>query len=589
MIFSLFTLFWALCSPGMVSSVYADFSWPETVSYYADAADSSIRPQSELPDLSQSRFKLKKKKGILKPRLLPEGANAQDFFAINIETFNQASHSADFLGAKVDFYRKLEFNEKTQKHQRPHAYMDSWRTLFHPPIKKLEGAAHLIDQNLTPDFNPEVHESRYFDAGLQREVDRISDTSLTWGNQLELLKNGDSFQEKLRLIRESKKYFFGIVMVLHCDKSGDQLVEELVRARERGVDVKIIHEGLWTTLMNKQCVSRMRDAGINVLLISDVYRPRNFPGVMHNKFYVRDGEEAIIGGQNLMDSENLATSFNHRTRDSDVLIKSGPAVTDLMADYVDLWGKYGSRRKRKLIKKYELVIAEKKDAEARAGLRGDANYERWFSSRDTRMNGICRVVVQQKGQIKRIAPVNLKYIEAANDSIYATTPKLRYGGKKRFGHERYNTQMANALRKKGAEGLRIELISNGIDGGTGPVTQRVREFKSLAKTELGSEFNGFIVDAALGIMDRSDVRTNREAMLGLMTSPSIRTWTYFQYIHAKQILFDRTLTSIGSFNLEYFSSETNHEAQMFCLDQKLSQQMEESFALDLANSVPVTR
>ena len=49
------------------------------------------------------------------------------------------------------------------------------------------------------------------------------------------------------------------------------------------------------------------------------------------------------------------------------------------------------------------------------------------------------------------------------------------------------------------------------------------------------------------------------------------------------------MLAVGSFNLEHHSSSTNHEAEIFCLDERLANQIEHEFVMDLANSVPFPR
>jgi phosphatidylserine/phosphatidylglycerophosphate/cardiolipin synthase-like enzyme len=64
-------------------------------------------------------------------------------------------------------------------------------------------------------------------------------------------------------------------------------------------------------------------------------------------------------------------------------------------------------------------------------------------------------------------------------------------------------------------------------------------------------------------------------------------YLYCNYIHAKQFMFDRTVTGIASWNFDDYSGSKNHESAIFCLDDSLRVQMERQFVLDMVNSVPV--
>jgi phosphatidylserine/phosphatidylglycerophosphate/cardiolipin synthase-like enzyme len=87
---------------------------------------------------------------------------------------------------------------------------------------------------------------------------------------------------------------------------------------------------------------------------------------------------------------------------------------------------------------------------------------------------------------------------------------------------------------------------------------------------------------------RKIAEKRRGILLELQENLGLRAWTHFNYMHAKQIYIDRTVTSISSLNLDRASLERNHEAGAICMDDGLSEKMETQLVLDLVNSVPFT-
>src|SRR5690606_35650241 len=154
-------------------------------------------------------------------------------------------------------------------------------------------------------------------------------------------------------------------------------------------------EGLYASTINKKCIDRMEDGGVDVIRVADFWKPKYLATVLHNKFWIADGREAVIGGQNFHDFANTSDGF-HLTRDTDVWIKSGPAVTDLEFEYLRLWDRYRKKKKNGSVEPYLTEVKARLQAERDARVRGRLNYTHWLGSPETRMNGVCRVLVQDR-------------------------------------------------------------------------------------------------------------------------------------------------------------------------------------------------
>lgn len=535
--------------------------------------------------------------GLITPRLQPSdfqpesslrvypNYSLQDYFTIDIEEFLKREDRKDFLDSKIRFYKRQAFHEFSQSFDRPYHYISSWGPLFHPPIKNPKRPLEKYFHQYT-DREPNAWSvSPYFSERFHTHLDSLSKTELTSNNKLNLFTNAEAFQKKIQLASQSEKYFFGMVMVYFCSSSTENFITTMGEKVKAGVDVRMILEGLYGSTVAKNCVKKMKRAGIKVLLIKNSLKLMSLTWVLHNKMWIRDGKEAMIGGQNIHQYETRSTGFNGLMRDTEVLV-SGPAVTDMTREYLRLWKLYSKKRDPKT-EEYETQLNITTQNERENKLRGPENYKAWFEDNEKKWSGVCRVLVQDFTKKHHpIAPILAEYIRGAQDQIQFTTPSLYYV-KKKSKKKKWPRILADLIKEKATrDSVKIDIISNGADGGSGTLSAFLRKLSYYHETK---EF--FLLKAIIDTLDRSisnvGARHNRQYLIDISKNAPIRSWTYFQYIHAKQYFFDRIATMIGSVNFDSHSLEKNHESAIICQDKQLAQQMEIQFTMDLINSVPV--
>lgn len=565
-------------------------------SYYADQLGGLIRP-AEL-DLSKSiqtyffeptrlsyadmKFDPKPKFGMIEPTRFLDPEASQDLFALDVDAFVAGSGEADFAEAKRKFHSALKFDEESLFHERPYLYLSDWNSLFHPPVKAMPlPVKRYVSELEEIDFRSA--ESPFFTADFHRRVDEDTTSELTFGNELKYLANGDAYVEKMRLIREARSSIFVAVMSVVCDRTGIPMVEELIRRKREGVDVRIVLEGAYQKTAFRGCLNRMKKGGLNVVLSDDLIRGGKVFALMHNKFWIRDLEEAIIGGQNIFDKQNSSTGFNQRHRDGDVLVK-GPAVTTAVGEFIGIWNEQ-KKRKNGSTERYAREYSRRMAEERAAGLRGSEHYETILSDPDTRMKGVCRVVTQgPQNDRHRLARALFHYVSAARKHAVLTTPDVHY---KTPGEEGFRPTDAlfESLRAGARNGLKVDIVSDGMDGGAGELSMTLREHlgRALDKDVPLKE------KMWIGTKKQADqfyAKSNLEMMKPLAQIPGIRAWMHFQYIHAKHMLIDQIASVIGSFNLEQFS-DSNQETSILCQDENLSKQLAPVLARDIVNSTPL--
>jgi phosphatidylserine/phosphatidylglycerophosphate/cardiolipin synthase-like enzyme len=551
--------------------------------YYAEKTKGMIRPADQFVDRMGLKFVLREQRQHYVTTELRDVNVLNSLFEIDADEFMRRENASSFTQAKLNYFSKRTFNRTRQVFEREYNHLAAWKSLNHPPIQALvEKRSYYY-----PEFTEESYrdlESPLFEVGFQKELDSLTHTGLTYGNRLEQLDNGvESLAKKIALVNSSQKYFFAVVMVHYCDKTSSKIVDAMIKKAKAGVDVRLIVEGVWTSLLLKKCVKRFRKGGVKVILSKGFFNPKTLFTVMHDKIWISDGKRAIVGGQNMHDFENASNGFNDHTRDKDVYVE-GPAVTDLLGEYIALWSLFKRRRRDVSIKSYEAVWRHQLAREEAQGLRGQKHYAKWLNNPENRGHGVCRVLVQGD-QTRRslIADTYMKIINKTKHSIVFNTPTLRF--KKNGTGKKMNSKLIYAMMDKAQyQGVKVDVISNGIDGAFGEAGHQLRSFYKKLRL-MGWDVSAAILSGLEYFFARTVGTSNWKHMVALGKTPNIDTWTYFNHVHSKQMLFDRVLVSTGSYNFDSHSYK-NHESTILCFDQKLASEAEDGFTLDMINSIP---
>jgi phosphatidylserine/phosphatidylglycerophosphate/cardiolipin synthase-like enzyme len=549
-----------------------------------------VRPRLNLN--SQTIFKLKKFRQTTYWDI--EGASLsesvmQKVFELDWNQTSFQQEKMTFLEFKEKEYESYLFREKDFRYTLPFAGLKGWWGLNHPPVEKLESPLSAYHPEFRKKFDLN-QDHAFYDPRFQLNLDKLTGTELTFGNRLDLLKNGDSFREKLELISRTKKRLWVTSLVFFCDESSSQLIDAMAKKSKMGVDVKLIVESYSSRILLTGCIRRMREKGIDVLVISESLNPETFRKVSHSKFWIRDGEEAIMGGQNIMDSENLSTGLDDKARDTDVHIKSGPAVTDLDLKYAEIWEMRRKKMNRKIPVSTLSELKLRYQKEVLNHQRGSNFYSEVLRDPLKRNQGVCRVISQGPGKSRAtIVPAISSFVRSSSDFIYLTSPKIKYeSGEPAESYEA--GPIFEALIERGSNGVRIDLITNGVDAFAGDLTRLSRKLAERSRDNdhlFGERLGWGVSDLLAQAFTKKKVLRSARDLRG--SSEWFHVWNYFRFSHQKVHLFDRRVIGIGSFNLDAHSTEGNRETEIFCMDEHLLQQSEVMAVQDLVNSVPVRR
>ena len=120
---------------------------------------------------------------------------------------------------------------------------------------------------------------------------------------IKFLLDGKNYHNNyLSLINNAKKTIILHTYIFELDDFGERVYESLKKASQRGIVVSIVVDGFGTKSFRKDQVLEMKSLGIkfnifNRLRWTSIHR---WGRRLHHKILVADGEEAIIGGINIV-------------------------------------------------------------------------------------------------------------------------------------------------------------------------------------------------------------------------------------------------------------------------------------------------
>lgn len=177
-------------------------------------------------------------------------------------------------------------------------------------------------------------------APLEFAVGRLTGLPREGGNSVELLRNGDqAYPRMLEEIHRAQKSIGLESYIFRDDAAGKLFHEALIAAQRRGVQVRVLIDGVGGGYFWSGTYRRLRHAGVPVARFLHSYFPWRMPFVNlrnHRKVLVIDGRVGFTGGLNI-GAENLqATSSEHAVRDTHFRFE-GPVVEQLTDAFVDDW------------------------------------------------------------------------------------------------------------------------------------------------------------------------------------------------------------------------------------------------------------
>lgn len=520
----------------------------------------------------------------------------QDMFGLNTEHYILKQGGNSFNEAKRRQYAKFAFDKKKFFHYKTVPALKEWGGLSHPPLRQLDLALEHFDSNFKA-INYKTVDSFYFNPSLQIEIDQLSNSELSFGNKLEALVDQEAFQKKLALIAKARSSILMSSLVFVCDKGTNRLVDLLGEKYRQGVDVKILVDGfIGRALNHRRCLKKLRSQGIEVVETSDFFRHK-LKAIYHTKTLVVDLVEAIAGGHNMIDADNLSRGTDFTNRDVDLYMK-GPMVTDVALQFLENWN-YQRTLKGGISSLYYLhqkIIKQLRD-ENRRGLRGKSQYSRILNNPQTRLKGVCRFIKQAPYEDRHsIGKAYLHMLDKVSHHLVIADPIktdtfTNNIFKTPFEDKWDNFEMFNKLHLKvqalARSGKKIDYITTNM-------------------TMAGNENVAIMNEKIKNQLERGDDLRANWSLLKLWASnkyygnphyknllkdwwpyPNVHIWNHISFMHSKIFYFDRIISSVGSYNFQHNATDHAYESTSICMDEKLNGELDRILVLDMANSIPL--
>jgi cardiolipin synthase len=169
----------------------------------------------------------------------------------------------------------------------------------------------------------------------------VSRFALTSGNRVEILHNGEqAYPAMLEAIDGAASHVYLSTYIFQTNRSGLAFIDALARANERGVDVRVVVDGIGDHYSRPAASRLLARRAVNVQRFMP---PRLIPPAVHinlrnhRKILIADGRVAFTGGMNIGD-RHLANDLENPDRVVDVHFRlHGPVVGQLQQIFLDTW------------------------------------------------------------------------------------------------------------------------------------------------------------------------------------------------------------------------------------------------------------
>jgi cardiolipin synthase A/B len=236
-------------------------------------------------------------------------------------------------------------------------------------------------------------------APLELAGQTITGRSAEGGNSISLIRNGDNgYPQMLAAIDAAERSVALSSYIFRADVAGIPFIDALTRAKQRGVEVRVLIDGVGGNYVTSPTYHRLRRAGVPAARFMHSTWPWRMPFLnlrSHKKILALDGRTVFTGGLNI-GAENITRNQpRHPVFDTHFKFQ-GPVVTQLADVFAADW---------------QFATGER--------LTGDA----WFPALQPVGQSVSRVVTSgPDNDLEKIELVILEALACAKTSIKIMTP-----------------------------------------------------------------------------------------------------------------------------------------------------------------------
>ncbi|HEY6097798.1 MAG TPA: phospholipase D-like domain-containing protein, partial [Anaeromyxobacter sp.] len=177
-------------------------------------------------------------------------------------------------------------------------------------------------------------------ASLVSLGDQVVRRPLAPGNRVELLRGGEAaYPAMIAAIDAAERSVTFCTYLFDPGRAGDAFVDAFVRARWRGVQVRVLVDAVGARYRWPPAHRALRKAGVPVALFLERLAPAWLPFVNlrnHRKILVADGRVGFTGGMNVRDDFLPGPDRPVPFQDLQVRVE-GPVVAHLQSTFTEDW------------------------------------------------------------------------------------------------------------------------------------------------------------------------------------------------------------------------------------------------------------
>lgn len=175
---------------------------------------------------------------------------------------------------------------------------------------------------------------------LEFAIGRLTGLPCEPGNSVKVLHSGDqAYPRMLAAIAAAEKSVGLASYIFRADKAGEAFHQALTEAQRRGVEVRVLIDGVGSGYFWSGTYNRLHEAGVPVARFLHSYFPWRMPFVNlrnHRKVLVVDGRIGFTGGINI-GAENIAADKPPFVVHDTHFELEGPIVEQLTDAFADDW------------------------------------------------------------------------------------------------------------------------------------------------------------------------------------------------------------------------------------------------------------
>ncbi|OOG25931.1 cardiolipin synthase [Thioalkalivibrio denitrificans] len=160
------------------------------------------------------------------------------------------------------------------------------------------------------------------------------------GNRLAPLVNGDeAYPQMLEAIDAAEHSISLATYIFDHDAAGIHFRDALARARARGVQVRVLIDGVGARYSRRSMVRELRRVGVPTRLFLPMHLPRSLAAFNlrnHRKLLIVDGRLGFTGGMNIRAGNLLADPGRHPIQDLQFRVE-GPVVAQMQRVFAGDW------------------------------------------------------------------------------------------------------------------------------------------------------------------------------------------------------------------------------------------------------------